>query len=322
MVRHFDPGAAQALGYRHEALLYEGDVGFVDATSPFIRSGLASDQPVLVAVRRPKIDLLRDALGTDARLVEFMDMAELGRNPSRIIPAWRAFLDDRGGSVPVRGIGEPIWSERSLPELIECQRHESLLNLAVVSTEPLWLLCPYDVGLLSQDVIDEVFRSHPYVSGQGVTVPGRGLVLGDLTAAAFLDSPLPAPPAGAPRTDISLDNLSAVRADARAFGEVSGLEADRVDDLELAVGEVAANSIVHGGGSGLLTLWTEGSQVVAQVEDHGRISDPLAGRRQPDGRASAGRGLWLVNQLCDLVQMRVLRSGTTIRLHVERRPAT
>jgi prepilin-type processing-associated H-X9-DG protein len=30
----------------------------------------------------------------------------------------------------LRGAGEPIWPERRPAELVECQRHESLLNVA------------------------------------------------------------------------------------------------------------------------------------------------------------------------------------------------
>ena len=43
----------------------------------------------MVAVAPEKIAALRDALGDDADAVAFADMAELGRNPARIIPAWR-----------------------------------------------------------------------------------------------------------------------------------------------------------------------------------------------------------------------------------------
>ena len=59
-------------------------------------------------------------------------MEVIGRNPARIIPAWRRFVADHatedGGGM--RGIGEPIWAERALDELAECQLHEWLLNLA------------------------------------------------------------------------------------------------------------------------------------------------------------------------------------------------
>jgi hypothetical protein len=41
----------------------------------------------------------------------------------------------------------------------------------------------------------------------------------------------------------------------------------------------------------------------------------LAGRHQPGDEAAKGRGLWMVNQLCDLVQLRSGRQGTQVRIH-------
>jgi hypothetical protein len=38
-------------------------------------------------------------------------------------------------------------------------------------------------------------------------------------------------------------------------------------------------------------------------------------RRGPDGR---GHGLWLVNQVCDLVELRSGDAGTTVQLHMRR----
>ena len=70
-------------------------------------------------------------------------MVELGRNPACIIPAWREFLRDAGPG-PIVGIGEPVWPGRSDAELVECSRHESLLNLAFDGGRPWRLLCPYD----------------------------------------------------------------------------------------------------------------------------------------------------------------------------------
>ena len=121
--------------FRHEALLYAGQAQFLDGVLPFIREGLAEGQAQLVATDRAKIELVRGALGEASNHVEFADMAELGANPARIIPAWREFAD-RNGRRPLRGIGEPIWAGRTPAELIECQRHEALLNLAFAGAPP------------------------------------------------------------------------------------------------------------------------------------------------------------------------------------------
>jgi anti-sigma regulatory factor (Ser/Thr protein kinase) len=44
-----------------------------------------------------------------------------------------------------------------------------------------------------------------------------------------------------------------------------------------------------------------------------------AGYRVPAGDLSGGTGLWLVNQVCDLVEMRSTTDGTTICLHMKLR---
>jgi hypothetical protein len=80
-------------------------------------------------LNRDKIEALRSELGPRARDVAWVDMADVGRNTARIIPAWREFLDEQADR-SLRGTGEPIWADRSAAELVECQRHESLLNLA------------------------------------------------------------------------------------------------------------------------------------------------------------------------------------------------
>ncbi len=159
--------------YRHECFLYRGTDDFVDALVPFIRDGLELDQPVMVAVIEPRASALRTALGSDAEAVVFVDMALLGANPARIIPAWQAFADDAGGR-PIRGVGEPIWAGRRPVEVAEGQFHEALLNLSPEGDTPLWLVCPYDADALDPAVIEEAFRSHPFHtdSDAGSPVPG------------------------------------------------------------------------------------------------------------------------------------------------------
>src|SRR5581483_6641078 len=125
------PQHVWADSFQHEALFYAGLDDFLAATVPFVTEGLENDEAVLVAVPNTRLRALEAELNGDAERVHFLDMFEIGRNPAHIIPAWRDFLTAHSGSGrTVRGIGEPIWAARSDVELIECQRHESLLNLA------------------------------------------------------------------------------------------------------------------------------------------------------------------------------------------------
>jgi hypothetical protein len=45
------------------------------------------------------------------------------------------------------------------------------------------------------------------------------------------------------------------------------------------------------------------------------MGEPLVGRVRPTPDAQSGRGVWIANQLCDLVQIRSGRSGTVVRVH-------
>jgi hypothetical protein len=146
--------------FRHEAFFDAGEEEFVAGATAFVRHALAAEEPVLVAVNAPKIALLRESLNGDADEVRFADMSGFGRNPARIIPVWREFVDEYEGR-RVSGIGEPIGPDRSPEEMVECQRHESLLNLAFADAAPLRLLCPYDTAGLEPTVIEEARRSHP-----------------------------------------------------------------------------------------------------------------------------------------------------------------
>ena len=55
--------------------------------------------------------------------------------------------------------------------------------------------------------------------------------------------------------------------------------------------------------------------MICELRDRGRIEDPLAGRRAPGSEQLGGRGLWIANAVCDLVQ---IRAGA-VRLHMKPR---
>jgi anti-sigma regulatory factor (Ser/Thr protein kinase) len=315
---HATTGTSGADGFRHEALLYAGDDDFVRRTSDFVRDGLEAGEPTLVVVAARKIDWLRDALNGHADRVHFADMADVGHNPARIIPAWREFVAKHADTgVRLRGIGEPVYPERDADALIECQRHESLLNVAFDGGRAWWLLCPYDTTALDPAVIDEALRSHPYVmDGHSRTsLDYRGL---DECAAPF-ETLLPDPPASALVFDFDGRNVGDVRAVVSHYISRLGFDETQTADFALAVHELATNSIRHGGGSGRLRLWSDEATAVAEVSDAGVIGDPLAGRVNPVESVESGRGLWLANHLCDLVQIRSHPRGSIVRAHLARR---
>ncbi len=115
-------------------------------------------------------------------------------------------------------------------------------------------------------------------------------------------------------------DLSQVRALVRQQAMDAGLTEGRANDLVLAVSEVAANTLRHTRSSGTLAMWHDEDEVVCEIRDEGTISDPLAGTRKPPPGANGGHGLWLVRQVCDLVELTSDANGTTIRMHMALRP--
>ena len=284
--------------FHHEAVLYDGERSYLDRLLPFLREGAAAGEPMLVAVSPAKIRLLADALGPEAEQITFVPMDELGRNPARIIPAWRAFAD-RAGTRAVRGIGEPIWAGRSQAELDECYLHESLLNVAFADRPSFQLLCPYDTSALPADVLQRARQSHPCVDDHGAT-DASDHYHPELT----LTAGLPAVPGVARRLAFDGPALGEVRRTVATIARELGIPDDRAEACVIAVNELAANSVRHGGGRGELHVWHEDDALVCEVRDAGCITDPLAGRHIPTIEQLGGRGLWMVNQLCDLVQIR------------------
>jgi anti-sigma regulatory factor (Ser/Thr protein kinase) len=282
----------------------------VAGTVPFLRAGIEAGQPLLVAVGSEQTALLQGEMGGDAERICFLDMREVGRNPASIIPVWQQFVAESEGR-PARGIGEPVWASRSPAALEECQRHEALLNVAF-DPGPAWdLLCPYDAGTLDEEVLGKVAHSHRLVCRGGereesfAFAPEQDCFAGELP-----------PPATTPEVlGFTLTELAEVRRRVAAAAERAGMGPTQIADLVTAASELAANSIVHGGGSGTLRLWREEERLLAEIEDRGRIEEPLVGRLRPEPSQAGGRGLWLANRLCDLVQIRSGERGTTIRLH-------
>lgn len=300
--------------FSHEALFYESDEVFLEGIVSFVRKGLEAGEPTLIAVASGKSELLKGELGDATSEVGFLDMEAVGRNPARIIPAWRDFLDRApGDGRPLLGIGEPVWPGRSESELDECRRHEELLNVAFAGGRAWSLLCPYDTAALSDEVLEFARESHGAVIGKGGQAESAGWDGADVAFQPF-DGTLPDAPPGAKTFHFGRRGLAEAR---ELIGREAGaarLPRDRGADLVVAVSELAANSVIHGGGSGKLQVWREPDALLVEVRDQGRIEEPLSGRLRPEPAQEGGRGLWMVNQLCDLVQVRSGPEGTGVRL--------
>ena len=211
------------------------------------------------------------------------------------------------------GIGEPVWSGRNQAELTECYRHESLLNLAFDAGRPWLLVCPYDLDGLDDHVIEAAYRSHPIVTDESVT--RNNDIAAGTGDGGPLDGTLTAPPDEAREMAFTSEDLGVLRRFLAQWADAQTLAVAATEELVLAVNELATNSVRYGGGSGLLALWRERDTLLCEVRDAGHLEDPLVGRQRPRPDQHSGRGIWLVHQLCDHVQIRSSPRGTTVRVH-------
>jgi anti-sigma regulatory factor (Ser/Thr protein kinase) len=133
--------------------------------------------------------------------------------------------------------------------------------------------------------------------------PAEGAVLADAEAGW---------PGGAPPIlDQAFDagTLYALRAAVQAHATGLGMSEARIDDLVIAVHELAANAVRHGAGDGRVRLWERAGELLCQVEDDGAPAHGGGAVRAPAGYAAdswpfaPGHGLWLVRLVADEISV-------------------
>jgi anti-sigma regulatory factor (Ser/Thr protein kinase) len=303
-----------AEGLRHAALFYRTPDELLSTVLEFVQAGVAAGEPVLVTSTGPGLQLLQPRLADQGELVTWAGLTGIV-NPRRITAVMRSFAAGHLGR-PIRYVQERVWPARP-DQLREAIRHEALVNLALAGS-PAAVLCAYDMRA-DAGVLTSAQRTHPTLVQDGRWRPSAAYAA-DVLIPEECDEPMTSPPVTAVMLDYR-DDQAAVRRFAAEHARAAGLAPDRVRDLVLGVGELAGNTLMHTSGPGTLTMWTAGGEVLCQIQDSGKISDPLAGTLRPDpAAAGGGRGLWIVNQLCDLAEFRTGPAGTTIRLHIRLKP--
>ncbi|MGN6250474.1 MAG: anti-sigma factor RsbA family regulatory protein [Marmoricola sp.] len=300
-----------AEGLVHEALLYRDREELARNVGAFVREARAQERAVLLALPPWSADAVQPEIA-DLDDVVMVDMLDL-HNPGRIMSEIQSFVDGHAGR-PVSVVGEPAWPDRGAEELAEVARHEALVNLALAGA-PVHALCAYDASALGADVLEDAVSTHPVVREGGAE---RRVDIADPVTFWRDRGRLAAAPRTALSLRLDLRGLSSMRRLVADHALVAGVEPDRVDDLLVAVSELVNNAVRHGTGHPELRLWTEPTAVVVEVHNDGVLADPLAGRRRPEEAEGRGWGLWLVNQLCDLVQLDAADGATTVRVRFRR----
>lgn len=295
--------------YRHEAVPYQGQDEFLSCCAAMADGAAARQERLMFMVSGSKLDALRESLAGQLTDVTYLDVDESVRNPARLLTLVDGFRSGADGRRCV-SVHEPVLAGTSAA-LAEARLGESMLNNSALGSWNLAMLCMYDTARLDAAALAEMHRTHPSVRGEESNPSYQPELAGTRFAEA-----LPSAPSDACGHEVRSRHLAAVREFVRR--NAGDLAPDRREDLVLAANEVITNSIQHAGGECLVAMWDEAGSVVCEVRDAGHITDPMVGRLSPNVEATAGRGLWLANHLCDLVQIRSSQAGTTVRLRIDR----
>jgi hypothetical protein len=285
--------------------VFATDEAFLAAALPFLTVGLAApDEPPPVAIAAPaNLDLLRDALGADARAVGLVPHTDwyTGSAANAIARAAGHLAAHAGPGGRIHLLMEPVWNGRagrSPRESAEWIRYEALANLLFAPTATT-AMCVYDTRTAGSALIEAARRAHP----------DTGVYVDPVRLAAELDAvPLPPTPADAERlADPSPDAV-------RAWAAGRGLGAADAELFATAVAEAASLAPVTG-----VLLWGEAPGCVCELLLARRLDDPLAGFVPPPAAEPApGQGLWFARQVCAYVDVREADAGdgagTTVRL--------
>jgi serine/threonine-protein kinase RsbW len=120
--------------------------------------------------------------------------------------------------------------------------------------------------------------------------------------------PEPVDASGTPIVDVRFDSggLAMLRVQLRACALQAGFPDDRVADVVLAVHELAANAVRHGGGAGRLRVWNGAGSLQCQVDDGGDHRKTVTAAPVTTSVNSLpcepGHGLWVVRQVADRIQ--------------------
>jgi anti-sigma regulatory factor (Ser/Thr protein kinase) len=307
--------AAGATGYFHEAAFYGSDDELLALVVPFLQEGVDAGEPVVVTFADRNAALVRAVFGPDDGIT-FLPGADQYARPALAIRQYQALfaaLVGEGaeqirvvGDVPHPGTGGR-WDE--------WVRYEGLVTSAY-DAFPVWGLCPYDTRTAPEDVLADVYATHPHVA----TLDGHHVNAEFRDPAAVVVARRPEPlPEGVPNDALLSPSAAEARRSAGAAGDAAGLDRVRLGDLVLIASELVTNAHAHGRPPVTMELWTGPGRVLLAVTDAGAgPADPFAGLQDP-GLTPDGRGLWLTHQLADAVGHHRNRDSFTISAAVAHR---
>jgi anti-sigma regulatory factor (Ser/Thr protein kinase) len=294
---------------RHNAFLYEAQDEYVSRSVAFLSEGLAAGEGALVANTRDGIAAMREALGSDAARVTFVDDSAVYTRPARTLASYHEVLSEQlRRTASLRAVADvqcgPDPDERDL-----WIGYEAVFNRCFAHL-PVWVLCSYDLNGLPDAVVQSLWETHTEVlAGDGWTTSDH-YEDPDRLLRALTPEPVQLPDLRRIAFGRDVEEFREHLARELAAEEVP--EA-KVLDMLLAATEIAANAQEHGGGVEEVRVGRADGRFVCEIVDRGSgFDDPGAGYLAP--REGLGTGLWVARQLTWRIEFFKSPEGFTSRI--------
>lgn len=317
---------SEEAGVVHEGWFYDSDEAMLTAAEEYLRHGVERGDLMMLSSSNEHLWRLGDRLGDQADDIRFISEDAFYDHPARVLAAVRALVDEGGRrGRRVRVMGRPRWLHAEHTRKRDWLRLESLMNDGLLD-RGCDLCCLYDIRTVPAPLLDDLYATHPWIrrlTDDGAPSPGMSVRRNERFResqdylAALYQVPLPEPPATAVSAAFDRTQLPELRQTVTACALSARLPAERIREVTLAVHELAANIVTHGGGTGRMYSWTENGSLVYQLNGPRWVSLPVAaGFLAPPLDALSGRGLWLAHQLSEAFDIGVTRDGQAVRIQV------
>lgn len=313
--------SANAVRLEHAAAFHGSATAMLDQLLPLVEHALERDEPLAAALQpateRALADRLDGKLESEDRLVRLRppEGGPAGASAQTLAARWalelRALSVAKGRPVTVLnehasafdGADGRFWTEL-----------DAALNVALADL-PVRITCFYPEFPLHLEILDGARRNHPLLLADGELRhnPGHHDPRAVLAARPAAQPPMLGPPDV--RLPFSAWQLHDVRTAVEGALAGRGYERQRVEDIVLAVNELATNAVEHGTPEAQLSLWTGLHGLLCEIDDGGTLRDPLPGLQAPHPAEPRGRGVWIARQLCDSLHVWTDSRGTHVRVH-------
>jgi anti-sigma regulatory factor (Ser/Thr protein kinase) len=294
---------------RHNAFVYESQDEYLMHAVPFLEAGLEAGEGAIVAHTKPGIAMMREALGSDAADVTFVDVSSAYTRPARTLAAYhRVYSEQLAKTATLRAVADVQFG----PDPREWDLwtgYEAVFNCSFGHL-PAWVLCSYNANGAPDPIIDGVWRTHPEVVDRNTWTTSALYEDPDQLLRRITPHPEELPdlrsiPAG-PDAEQIRERL-APELTAAGVGEAKTVE------MLLAATEIATNALQHGHGIEDVKVGTAHGRFVCEVIDRGPgFDDPTAGYLAP--REGIGAGLWVARQLTWQIEFFQSPRGFTTRI--------